>query len=285
MLPLTVLLVLAAPAEEPIYPGKAPGAVGNTAADKPTLTVVLPPRGKATGAAVVICPGGGYRAVMMSYEGVDVARWFADRGVAGFVLRYRLAPRYKHPAPLQDVQRAIRLVKSRAKKYGIDPEKVGVMGFSAGGHLASCAATIHARADPDSKDPVERFSSRPSFAVLAYPVITLEGRSAHGGSVISLLGPKPDAKLLESLSTHKRVSKDTPPTFLFHTKEDKVVPVANSELFFAACQKAGVTTEMFVPDKGRHGVGLGGKDPFLSKWPNGMFAWLVREKLVPPAPK
>jgi acetyl esterase/lipase len=285
MLSLTILLALSAPAEEPIYPDKAPGAVGTTAADKPTLTAVLPAKGKATGAAVVICPGGGYGAVMMSYEGVDVAKWFADRGVAGFVLRYRLAPRYKHPIPLQDVQRAIRFVKSRAKKYGIDPEKVGVMGFSAGGHLASCAATIHAKGDPDAKDPVERLSSRPSFAVLAYPVITLQGRAAHAGSAKNLLGAKPDAKLLESMSTQNRVSKDTPPTFLFHTKEDTVVPIANSELFKAACEKAGVKCKLVVIEKGRHGVGLGGKDPVLSKWPGQMFDWLVEQKLVAPAPK
>jgi len=215
MLATFVLLALAAdtpaPPEEPLYKGEAPGALGKTAADRPTLTVFLPAKDKATGAAVIICPGGGYAALMMTYEGRDVAKWFADRGVAGFVLRYRLGPRYKHPIPLQDAQRAIRLVKSRAKEYDIDPGRVGIMGFSAGGHLASCAATIHAHGEPDAADPVDRLSSRPGFAVLAYPVITLEGMHAHAGSRRNLLGDKPDEKLVKSLSTHTRVNKETPP--------------------------------------------------------------------------
>ena len=159
------------------------------------------------------------------------------------------------------------------------------MGFSAGGHLASCAATIFDKGDPRAVDSVNRLSCRPAFAILAYPVISLEGTFAHGGSRRNLLGNKPDAKLVASLSTQNRVTKDTPPVFLFHTREDKVVPVENSEGFAAACKKAGVPYELMVQDKGRHGVGLGGKDAELSKWPVRMLEWLKERKLaVPPGP-
>ncbi len=287
MLATLVLLALSAdtPAEVPLYKGEAPGALGKGAADKPTLTVYLPAKGKATGAAVIICPGGGYGALMMTYEGRDVAKWFADRGIAGFVLRYRHGPTYRHPVPLQDAQRAIRLVKSRAMEYGIDPKRVGIMGFSAGGHLASCAATIHAKGDPEAADPVDRLSSRPGFAVLAYPVITLMGPNTHAGSVRNLLGEKPDDKLLKELSTHTRVTKETPPTFLFHTKEDKPVPYLNSAIFHAACVKEGVPSKIVLKNKGAHGVGLGGKDAELSKWPAEMLDFLTEQKLLRAMPK
>ena len=285
MLPLLFLLPFADPSEIPLYKGEAPGAIGKTKADIPTLAAYLPAKGKATGAAVVICPGGGYGAVMMSYEGRDVARWFADHGVAGYVLRYRLGPRYHHPVPLHDVQRALRQVKADARVNGIDPARVGVMGFSAGGHLASCAATMFDKGDPKATDLVERQSSRPGFAILAYPVIDLGGKFGHAGSRRNLLGDKPEPALARSLSTQGRVTKDTPPVFLFHTREDKAVPVQNSELFAAACKKAGVPCELFILDKGRHGVGLGGKDPELSKWPKRLMAWLKERKIaVPPSP-
>ena len=280
MLPLLLLLPCAEPPEVPLYKGDAPGALGKAKADIPTLAAYLPAKGKATGAAVVICPGGGYGAVMMSYEGRDVAKWFAERGVAGYVLRYRLGPRYHHPVPLHDLQRALRQVKARAKADGVDPARVGVMGFSAGGHLASCAATMFDKGDPKAADPVERLGCRPAFAILAYPVIDLGGKFGHAGSRRNLLGDKPAAALARSLSTQQRVSKDTPPVFLFHTREDKAVPVENSELFAAACKKAGVPCELMILDKGRHGVGLGGKDPELSKWPRRMMQWLEERKIA-----
>jgi acetyl esterase/lipase len=287
MLHTLVLLALAAdvPAETPLYKGEAPGALGKGAADRPTLTAYLPPKSKATGAAVIICPGGGYSTLAMIHEGRDVAKWFADRGIAGFVLRYRHGPTYRHPIPLQDAQRAIRLVKSRAGEYGIDPARVGIMGFSAGGHLASCAATMHDKGDPDAEDPVNRLSSRPAYVVLAYPVITLMGPNTHAGSVRNLLGDKPDEKLLKQLSTHTRVTKDTPPSFLFHTKEDKPVPYLNSAIFHKACVEQGVPSKIVLKDKGAHGVGLGGKDAELSKWPTEMLDFLSEQKILRPMPK
>jgi acetyl esterase/lipase len=283
---LTLLLLLSAqPAEVPLYAGDAPGAVGKEQADIPTLTAYLPDKAKATGVAVIVCPGGGYGTVVMTYEGRDVAQWLADRGIAGYVLRYRHAPRYRHPIPLQDAQRAIRTVRLNAKANGVDPNKIGIWGFSAGGHLASCAATLSDPGDPKSKDPVERLSSRPDFAILAYPVITLEGPAAHAGSRSNLLGTKPDAKLVPALSTHTRVTKETPPTFLFHTKLDKAVPPANSELFRDACIKAGVPVKLKVTEQGGHGVGLGLKAKADYKdWAEDVISWL-KEREVLKAPK
>ncbi|MBY0231012.1 MAG: alpha/beta hydrolase [Gemmataceae bacterium] len=275
MLPVLLLLLAADAPEKPLYAGKAPGAKGESDADIPRLAAYLPGKKKATGAAVVVCPGGGYGAVMMSYEGRDVAKWFADRGIAGYVLRYRLGPRYNHPIPLQDVRRAIRQVKADAKANGLDPERVGVMGFSAGGHLASCAATMHDKGDPESADPVERFSSRPAFAILAYPVIDLGGKFGHAGSRRNLLGDKPDKELLASLSTQTRVTKDTPPVFLFHTREDKAVPAESSELFAEACKKAGVPVRLKVCKDGPHGVGLALKAKGDCKdWADDVIPWL-----------
>ena len=255
------------PPKIPLWPDGAPGAVGENAEDIPTVTVYLAPADKANGAAVVICPGGGYGALAMDHEGHQVARWLNSIGVAGIILQYRLGPRYHHPAPLQDAQRAIRYVRANAKLWKIDPAKVGILGFSAGGHLASTAATHFDKGNPDSKSLVDRQSSRPDFAVLVYPVITLVGPSAHAGSRNNLLGKNPDAKLVESLCNDKMVTPETPPTFLTHTKEDKGVPAENSVLFYEACKKASVPAEMHLYEKGRHGLGLGPKDLEFSQWP------------------
>src|SRR5579862_1802597 len=220
---LSLTVVLAQPAEGPkvelLWPKGAPGAVGTDAADKPSLTIYLPPTDKATGTAVIVCPGGGYGALAVGHEGTDVADYLNKLGVAAFVLKYRIAPRYKHPAPMQDAQRAIRFVRTNAKEYGIKPERVGIMGFSAGGHLASTAATHFDDGDPKSDDPIEKVGCRPDFAILCYPVITLEGPFAHVGSRNNLLGKDPDPKLVESLCNEKQVTDKTPPTFLFHTNE------------------------------------------------------------------
>jgi acetyl esterase/lipase len=186
MTPLLAVLALAfaadadKPKRELLWPKGAPGAVGTTDKDKPALTAHLPPADKRNGTAVIVCPGGGYRHLAISYEGHEVAEWLAQRGVAGFVLEYRLAPRYHHPAPLQDAQRAIRLVRSRTKELGLDPKRIGIWGFSAGGHLASTAATHFDAGKADADDPVERVSCRPDFAILAYPVITLESPTPTG---------------------------------------------------------------------------------------------------------
>jgi acetyl esterase/lipase len=210
---------------------------------------------------------------MMSYEGVEVGQWFNKLGVAAFVLKSRLGPRYRHPAPLQDAQRAIRTVRSRAAEFGIDTGRIGIMGFSAGGHLASTTGTHFDAGQPAASDPVERASSRPDFMILAYPVITMDQRYTHQGSRNNLLGPSPDPKLVENLSGELQVTARTPPTFLFHTTDDSLVPVENSVSFYLAMRKAGVPVEMHLYQHGAHGVGLG-KDPILATWPGRLADWL-----------
>ena len=279
---LTLALALTAadaPKSEPIWPKAAPGAMGDKDADMPTLTPFLPPADKATGTAVVICPGGGYGGLAISYEGMDVGAWMAKRGVAGFVLKYRVAP-YKHPVPLQDAQRALRTVRARAKEWGVDPGRVGIMGFSAGGHLASTAATHFDDGKPDADDPIERAGCRPDFAILAYPVITLKPPFAHMGSRNNLLGKDADEKLVESLCNDEQVTDKTPPTFLFHTADDNAVPVENSILFYEACRKAKVPAELHVYRHGRHGVGLAPDIPALASWPDCLEAWMKDRGLL-----
>jgi acetyl esterase/lipase len=275
---LTLGLALAADAPagkvELLWPKGAPGAVGDQEQDRPSLTVWLPAAQKATGAAVVICPGGGYGTVVASYEGNEPAAWLNKLGVAAFVLRYRVAPRYRHPAPLQDVQRALRLVRSRAREWQIDPRRIGVWGFSAGGHLAATAATHFDDGKPDADDAVERVGCRPDFAILCYAVITLEPPYAHLGSRHNLLGKDADARLVQSLCNERQVTAQTPPTFLFHTGADTAVPPENSVLFYLALRKAGVPAELHIYEKGPHGVGLGRGDVVLSSWPDRLAAWL-----------
>jgi acetyl esterase/lipase len=257
-----------------LWPGGAPGAVGTEPVDKPKITIYRAPADKANGAAVVICPGGGYWVVAADHEGKQVAEWLNGLGVTAFVLQYRLGPRYRHPAPLQDAQRAIRLVRSKARDFGIDATRVGILGFSAGGHLSSTAGTHFDAGRAGDVDPVERQSSRPDFMVLAYPVISLASPYTHKGSLENLIGKDPDPKLAESLSSELQVTKETPPTFLFHTADDPGVPVENSTLFFAALRKAGVPAEMHIYARGPHGVGLAPKDPSLSTWPALCAAWM-----------
>jgi acetyl esterase/lipase len=275
-----------APKVEMLWPRGAPGAVGTEDRDRPTLTVYLPPADKATGTAVVACPGGGYGALAVDHEGKAVAEWLNEHGVAAFVLKYRLGPRYHHPAPLQDAQRALRTVRARAAEWGVDPKRVGIWGFSAGGHLASTAATHFDDGKSDADDPIERAGCRPDFAVLCYPVITLEGPYAHMGSRKNLLGDKPDEKLVESLCNDRQVTPQTPPTFLFHTNEDSGVPPENSILFYMALRKAKVPAELHVYEKGRHGVGLAdGKyrapnDPVLTTWKERLADWMKGRGLL-----
>jgi acetyl esterase/lipase len=257
-----------------LWPGGAPGALGTEAVDKPKLTVYRAPAAKATGAAVVVCPGGGYQVVAADHEGKQVAEWLNSLGVSAFVLQYRLGPRYRHPAPLQDAQRAIRLVRSRAREWGVDPRRVGILGFSAGGHLASTAATHFDDGRPDAADPPDRESARPDFAVLCYAVVSLFDPPAHSGSRRNLLGEPADPKLVELLSNERQVTARTPPTFLWHTADDAAVPVANSLLFFEAMTKAGVPGELHVFPHGRHGVGLAPDDPVLSQWPRLCATWM-----------
>ena len=275
---LSMAFVAALLAAEPqtivLWPGGAPGAVGDEEADRPTLTVYLPPAERAVPTGVVVCPGGGYAKLAMDHEGRQVAEWLNSLGVAAFVLKYRLGPRYRHPAPLEDAKRALRLVRSRAGEFRIAPDRIGVWGFSAGGHLASTLATHFDAGNPAAADPVERVSCRPDFAILAYPVISFATEYAHKGSRRNLLGDNPDPALVENLSNEKQVTAQTPSTFLFHTNEDQGVPAENSVLFYLALRRAGVPAELHIYERGRHGVGLAPNDPVLSSWPQRLADWL-----------
>jgi acetyl esterase/lipase len=257
-----------------LWAGRAPGAVGDEALDRPKLTLYVAPRDKAMGTAVVICPGGGYRVVASDHEGRQVAEFLNGLGVSAFVLQYRLAPRYHHPAPWRDAQRALRLVRARASEWGVVPSRVGVLGFSAGGHLASTAGTHFDAGNPAALDPVEREGSRPDFLILGYPVITFKAPFAHRGSAESLLGKEADPALLESLSNETQVTAETPPTFLWHTDEDTGVPPENSILFYSALRKAKVPAELHVFAKGPHGMGMAPADPAASLWPTLCANWL-----------
>jgi acetyl esterase/lipase len=254
-------LAAQAPRTELLWPEGAPGAVGNEDADKPTLTIY--PATQPNGAAVLICPGGGYVNLAMDHEGRQVAEWFNALGVTAFVLKYRLAPRYRHPAMLEDARRAMRVIRQRAKEFGIDASRVGVMGFSAGGHLASTLSTHFQEGE------------RPDFAILCYPVISFTTRYTHSGSMRALLGDPPDPELVWDLSNELRVTSQTPPTFLFHTNADTGVPPENSVLYYLALRRAGVPAEMHIYQEGRHGVGLAPKDAVLSTWPARLKDWLA----------
>jgi acetyl esterase/lipase len=277
---LTAAMLSAQSKTEMLYRGAAPGALGSEEADIPRLTLWIADEGKSAGAAVIVCPGGGYGALAMDHEGKQIAGYLNGLGISAFVLKYRLGPRYRHPAPLQDAQRAIRTVRSRAQEFRVDPGRIGIWGFSAGGHLASTAATHFDGGKPEAADPVERVSSRPDFAILAYPVISLTTEYVHKGSRRNLLGETPDPALLELLSNEKQVTKETPPTFLFHTNEDTGVPPENSVLFYLALRKAGVPAEMHIYEKGRHGVGLAPKDPVLSSWAGRLTDWFRTRGLL-----
>ncbi len=264
-----------------LWEGDAPGAKGSEDADIPTITVYSPPAEKRTGAAVVVCPGGGY-AILAPHEGKPVAEWLNTLGVTGIVLNYRLGPRYHHPAMLQDVSRALRTVRYHAQEWGLDPHRIGVLGFSAGGHLASTAATHFDEGDPGAADPIDRVSSRPDAAILIYPVITLSGPYAHAGSRHNLLGDNPPQALVELLSNEKQVTPQTPPTFLVHTADDEGVACENSLMFAEACRKASVPVELHVFEHGPHGFGLGGNDPVLSRWPVLCADWLKQRGFLAP---
>jgi acetyl esterase/lipase len=268
------------PRTETLWPDGAPGKVGDEDQDTPTLTIYLPAKPQATGVGIVICPGGGYRGLAMDHEGHQVARWLTSRGIAAFIVKYRLGPRYHHPAMLQDVLRAIRVVRSRADEFDIDPQRLGVMGFSAGGHLASSAATLYDHPDGRVTDGLNATSSRPDFAILAYPVIVFGQDVTHSGSQENLLGTSPSPALVAQMSTERQVTADTPPTFLFHTSEDEAVPVENSVQFYLALKKAGVPAELHIYEKGAHGVGLAPHDVVLSTWPDRALAWLRARGLL-----
>jgi acetyl esterase/lipase len=272
----------------PLWDGKAPHAVGDSDADKPSLKVFR--AAKPNGAAVVVCPGGGYGFLADDHEGKQVAEWLNTLGVTAFVLKYRIVTKDRpgpvHPAPLADAQRAIRLVRAKAADYGIDPKRIGIWGFSAGGHLASSAATHFDAGLKKNGDIIDSNSCRPDFAILAYPVITMEDGVTHAGSKRNLLGAKPGPDLVEYYSNEKRVTKAMPPTFIFHTSADTAVLPENATRFYLACKKAGVPIELHIYERGKHGVGLGrdpkwtGGEKSVATWPDRLTDWMKARGLL-----
>lgn len=272
----------AAPQTVVLWPDGTPGAKGHDPRlDVPKLTVYRPAADRSGGAAVVVCPGGGYGMLAMDHEGKQVAEWLNGIGITAAVLEYRLGPRYHHPAMLNDAARAVRTVRARAGEWGIDAKRVAVLGFSAGGHLASTVGTHFDAGKPDAADPIERQSSRPDLLILGYPVVALATPYAHQGSRNNLLGPNPPAELVKSLSNETQVTAETPPTFMTLTDEDKGVPAENSLLFAMALRKAKVPLELHIFEKGRHGLGLGGDDPAFKAWPKLCENWLRVHGFLP----
>jgi len=245
---------------------------------KPDITIFLPSKKNATGEAVLICPGGGYHILAYDWEGSDIARWLNSKGIAAFVLKYRLPVSSNnvvpHLSPLMDAQRAMRTVRARAEKWNIDPGKIGIMGFSAGGHLASSLSTHYDGGDPDNPDPVERMSCRPDFSVLVYPVISFSDEFTHKGSKQALLGDNPDEALVKNFSNELQVTKDTPPAILIHSADDQAVPVENSMAYFNAIRKFNKRSELHIYPYGGHGYSLAIGKGHLSTWPDRVIDWI-----------
>lgn len=257
----------------------APGALGTEPADQPTLTAYLPNPARASGAALVICPGGGY-GHLAEHEGAGYAEWLAAHGIAGLVLKYRLGERYRHPSMLQDVSRAMRLARHKAGEWKLDADRIGVMGSSAGGHLAASLLTHSEDGQPNHPDPVEHHSSHPALGILCYAVISM-GEHTHHGSRHNLLGPDPDPALLELLSNELHVTPQTPPCFLWHTWEDKGVKLENSLDFVAALQRNDVPFDFHVYQQGGHGLGLGDRDGNpIHPWAGDCLYWLKAQNFL-----
>lgn len=263
----------------PLWPGTAP--TGNDASEpnpKSAITVHLPAADKANGAAAVICPGGGYGGLVTGAEGHGIADWLVKHGIAGIVLEYRLPAGRSH-VPLLDAQRAIRTVRSKAAEWKIDPQRIGIIGFSAGGHLASTAATHFDAGKPGASDPIDRVSCRPDFAILVYPVVTM-GEKTHAGSKKNLLGPQPSAELVELFSNEKQVTDETPPMYLAHAKNDGPVPPDNSRMLYEALQAHHIPAEYLELPAGGHGLN-GYKGPMWDAWQSGALKWLAAQKIIP----
>src|SRR4051794_31308943 len=257
-----------------LWPSGAPGALGQDDRDTPAITIYMPANTAGPMTAVIVAPGGSYARLSMTNEGRLPAGYLNSLGIAAFVLRYRLGPQYHHPIELGDAQRAIRTVRSRAAEWHIAPDRIGIMGFSAGGHLASSASTHADSGNANAADPIDRVGSRPDFAVLGYPVISLIEPFAHQGSKTNLLGDNPDPALARNLSSETQVTASTPPTFIYHTNADTVVPVENAVAYFLALRRAGVPAEMHVFRNGPHGSGLAQQDAALAEWPRLLANWL-----------
>lgn len=267
------------PAPVYLYPNSVPGALGTGQADKPRLYPFIPAH-PSSRAAVLILPGGGYTHVALGHEGFQYAEWLNAQGIAAFVLDYRVAP-YQYPIEIEDGVQAMRMIRNRATDYNIDPDRIGVWGSSAGGHLAAVLATeCHVSDKPGTG--LTGLDCQPNFAILAYPVIGMEPPVTHPGSRASLLGPNPDPALAHQLSPQYAVTTATPPTFIFATTGDPVVPIANSEAMYAALVEKGVPTEMHLFDYSNHGCGLCGDIPELAIWPTLLRAWLIHHNLLPP---
>jgi acetyl esterase/lipase len=276
---LLPLAIHAAPPGEPpytpIYDGPVP--FSDNPQDAPHVLIYLPENAGKPTPAVLDCPGGGYGGLAMQHEGENEGVWFKAHGIATFVLAYRM-PHGRHQVPLSDAQRAMRWIRSQADKFNIDPHKIGVMGFSAGGHLASTLETHFDAGNPSAPDPVDRVSCRPDFAVLVYPVITMKAGETHQGSKDNLLGPNPDPALVAYFSNETQVTAQTPPTILFHAQDDGTVPIQNSRDMYAALQKAGVTSELHEYPTGNHGFGFGNTPDNSPKgWFDvTLYAWLQK---------
>jgi len=263
-----------------LWPEGAPGALGNRDEDRPSLTAFLPDPDKRNGASLLILPGGGYNG-LAPHEGEGFAHGFVAEGFTCYVLKYRLGSKgYRHPVMLNDAARALRLVRAWARRDGLDPSRVGTIGSSAGGHLASTLATHFDAGTSGSVDPIERESSRPDWVILCYPVISF-GTHAHLGSRNALLGPNPPAELVTLLSNELQVTPQTPPCFLWHTVEDKTVPVENSLLFADALRRAGVPFALQVYEKGNHGLGLGRPEKPAPPWFGQCLYWLRERAILP----
>jgi len=267
-----------------LWDATPPGAKGNQEKDVPTLTLYKSSATKTEGAAVVICPGGGYAGLAMDHEGRQIAEWFNRQGITAFILQYRLpANGYRHPVPLLDVLRAIRLVRYNAAQWNIESNKIGILGFSAGGHLASTAGTHFDKSiemEGYKPDVIDAVSAHPDFMVLVYPVISMEDGITHRGSKNNLLGPNPSPELIELLSNDKQVTPQTPPTFLVHADDDRGVVAENSICFYQALRKHHVPAEMHIYLKGGHGFGMRPSAGPASQWPDECLKWLRQIHMV-----
>jgi acetyl esterase/lipase len=269
----TVAPVANGPAPMLLWAGGAPGAVGDSDDDKPSITAYIP-ASNPTKTAVLVAPGGGYVHLSMVKEGSDVASWLNAHGVAAFVLKYRLGPKYHNPVELGDAQRAMRTVRADAAKYGIAPDHIGMWGFSAGGHLTASAGPMFDAGNAAATDVIEQQSSRPDFLILSYPVITMLDPAVHKGSRTYLLGDAPTQALMDAMSPELHVTAQTPPTFLFTTTDDRTVPVMNSVMFYSALVKADVPVEMHIFQHGAHGSGLAPANPQLTVWTDLLIKWM-----------
>lgn len=259
-----------------LWDSDAPGAKGEAENDIPTATVYLPESDKPTG-AIVIFPGGGYGHLAIGHEGHEIAKWANEMGMAGIIVSYRHRGRgYGHPAPMLDAQRGIRFTRAKAHQWNIDPKKVGVIGFSAGGHLATTVLTKFDEGDKTSSDLVDQQSSRPNFGIVSYAVVAFDQPYTHKGSQRNLLGEDASPELIELFSNEKQVTKETPPCFVWHTAEDKVVPAENALRFYSALVEKNVPSELHIFPVGRHGIGLGAAVDGANQWPNLCKRWLIR---------